>query len=167
MRDTQMENSIGLRMRSMPRKGTGWFIVVSQGSYSDSCVRVSKLSVWRAACISHLLSVQRASAQVYDLPAHRPKVARRRAFVVGIGHPRRELSPRDTPRVSSTRRDATRRDTLSLIRVHDPLPLHPVGFVQKGNSLANRQFRSCVWNLEIRHPFVPRENKLSILSNDL
>ena len=69
------------------------------------------LSVWKntAACVSHLLEAQCARAQVHDLPAHRPELARRRAFVVGIGHPRRELSLRDGPRISSSRRAASRR----------------------------------------------------------
>lgn len=58
----------------------------------------------RSACILHLFYSQRARAQVHDLPAHRAKLARRRAFVVGIGHPRRELSLED-----AARRDAVSR----------------------------------------------------------
>ena len=99
------------RIRSGRREKKGRRLRIVEAARCRCTPRVSELSVWKntAACVSHLLEAECARAQVHDPPAHRPELARRRAFVVGIGHPRRELSLRDGPRISSSRRAASRR----------------------------------------------------------
>ncbi|XP_076234996.1 uncharacterized protein LOC143179587 [Calliopsis andreniformis] len=94
------------RQRSDGGRGRPWMPVGNRSSAPLHADRACRSR--RAACILHLFYSQRARAQVHDLPAHRPKLARRRAFVVGIGHPRRELSLEDVARCVALCRAAPR-----------------------------------------------------------